>query len=161
MTTVGAMTDPSALPDLPASNDEHPLRDRVVGILSDLDVTSTIDSDGDVAFAVDGQQLFARCTESEMPLLRVFGQWQIEDDLLADPVKLYETCNEVNLNLNHVKTGIAGSTLVVTGEHIVTAQADLAALVQVSIPVLLGGVHIWHQRVAGIEPLMDEDPSEP
>ena len=52
--------------------------------------------------------------------MRVFGQWQIQDDLLADRLHLHETCNELNLNMNIVKTGVAGSTLVVIGEHLVT-----------------------------------------
>ena len=58
--------------------------------------------------------------------MRVFGQWQIQDDLLADRLHLHETCNELNLNMNCVKTGVAGSTLVVIGEHLVTPGADLS-----------------------------------
>ena len=54
--------------------------------------------------------------------------------------------------MNHLKTGIAGTTLVVTGEHVVTPGADVSALVQVSIQVILSGVHLWHQRILGIDP---------
>ena len=84
--------------------------------------------------------------------MRLFGQWQIQDDLVADRLKLHETCNEINLHKNHVKTGIAGTTLVVTGEHVVTAGADLSVLTQVSIQVVLSAVHLWHQRMLGIDP---------
>ena len=88
---------------------------------------------------------------------RVFGQWQIQDEMLEDRLKLHETCNELNLNMNCVKTGVAGSTLVVTGEHLMTPGADLSTLVQVSIQVILSGVHIWHQRMLGLDPNIDGD----
>lgn len=146
------MTDPTSLPNFPPPADEHPVRGRVLDALVDLGVAPNIDSDGDVAFTVNEQQLFVRCTEGDVQIMRVFGQWQIQDDLLGDRVKLFETCNELNLNLNCVKSGIAGTTLVVTGEHVVTPGSDVPALLQVSIQVILSGVHIWHQRVQGIDP---------
>lgn len=146
------MTDPTSLPNFPPPADEHPVRGRVLDALVDLGVAPNIDSDGDVAFTVNEQQLFVRCTEGDVQIMRVFGQWQIQDDLLGDRVKLFETCNELNLNLNCLKSGIAGTTLVVTGEHVVTPGSDVPALLQVSIQVILSGVHIWHQRVQGIDP---------
>jgi hypothetical protein len=105
---------------------------------------------------VNEQQLFIRCSEGDVEIMRVFGQWQISDDLLGDRLKLHETCNELNLNMNCVKSGIAGATLVVTGEHLVTPGADVSALVQVSIQVILSGVHIWHQRMLGIDPTAED-----
>ena len=150
------MTDPTSLPNFPPPANEHPLRGRVLDVLVDLGLPPNIDSDGDVAFTVNEQQLFVRCTEGDVEIMRVFGQWQIQDDLLGDRVKLFETCNELNLNMNTVKTGIAGTTLVVTAEHLVTPGADVSSLVQVSIQVILSGVHIWHQRVLGIDPSTGE-----
>ena len=146
------MTDPTSLPNFPPPANEHPLRGRVLDVLVDLGLPPNLDSDGDVAFTVNEQQLFVRCTEGDVEIMRVFGQWQIQEDLLGDRVKLYETCNELNLNMNTVKSGIAGTTLVVTAEHLVTPGADVSSLVQVSIQVILSGVHIWHQRVLGIDP---------
>jgi len=148
----GTMTDPTSLPNFPPPADEHPLRGRVLDVLVDLGVQPNIDTDGDVAFRVNDQQLFVRCSEGEVEIMRVFGQWQIQDDLLGDRLHLHETCNELNLNMNCVKTGVAGSTLVVTGEHLVTPGADLSTLVQVSIQVILSAVQLWHQRVLGIDP---------
>lgn len=146
------MTDPTSLPNFPPPADEHPLRGRVLDALVDLGLAPNIDSDGDVAFTANDQQLFVRCTEGDVQVMRVFGQWQIQDDLASDRVRLHETCNELNLHMNHLKTGIAGSTLVVTGEHVVTPAADVNTLVQVSIQVVLSGVHIWHQRALGLDP---------
>ena len=152
------MTDPTSLPNFPPPPDEHPLRGRVLDVLVDLGLAPNLDNDGDVAFTVNDQQLFVRCYEGEVEIMRVFGQWQIQDDLLGDRLHLHETCNELNLNMNCVKTGVAGSTLVVIGEHLVTPGADLSTLVQVSIQVILSGVHIWHQRVLGIDPTAGDGP---
>ena len=146
------MTDPSSLPNFPPPPDEHPLRGRVLDVLQDLGLEPNLDDDGDVAFTANEQNLFVRCTEGDVEILRLFGQWQIQDDLLADRLKLHETCNEINLHMNHVKTGIAGSTLVVTGEHVVTPNADLSMMTQISVQVVLSAVHLWHQRVLGIDP---------
>jgi hypothetical protein len=151
------MTDPTSLPNFPPPPDEHPLRGRVLDVLVDLGLQPNLDSDGDVAFTVNEQQLFVRSSEGEVEIMRVFGQWQIQDDLLGDRLHLHETCNELNLNMNCVKTGVAGSTLVVTGEHLMTPGADLSTLVRVSIQVILSGVHIWHQRVLGIDPTAEGD----
>jgi len=146
------MTDPTSLPNFPPPPDEHPLRGRVLDVLVDLGLQPNLDNDGDVAFTVNDQQLFVRCSEGEVEIMRVFGQWQIQEELLADRLHLHETCNELNLNMNMVKTGVAGSTLVVISEHLPTAGADISTLVQVSIQVILSGVHIWHQRVLGLDP---------
>ena len=151
------MTDPTSLPNFPPPPDEHPLRGRVLDVLVDLGLQPNLDNDGDVAFSVNEQQLFVRCTEGEVEIMRVFGQWQIQEDLRGDQLHLHETCNELNLNMNMVKTGVAGSTLVVISEHLPTSGADLSTLVQVSIQVILSGVHIWHQRVLGLDPNAEGD----
>jgi hypothetical protein len=151
------MTDPTSLPNFPPPPDEHPLRGRVLDVLVDLGLQPNLDTDGDVAFSVNDQALFARCSEGEVEVMRVFGQWQIQEDLLADRLHLHETCNELNLNMNCVKTGVAGSTLVVISEHLTTRGADLSTMLQVAIQVILSGVHIWHQRVLGIDPNADGD----
>ena len=151
------MTDPTSLPNFPPPPDEHPLRGRVLDVLVDLGLPPNLDTDGDVAFTDNDQQLFVRCSEGEVEIMRVFGQWQIQEDLLQDRLHLHETCNELNLNMNCVKTGVAGSTLVVIGEHLVTPGADVSTMLQVSIQVILSGVHIWHQRVLGIDPNAEDD----
>jgi len=151
------MTDPASLPNFPPPPHEHPLRGRVLDVLVDLGLRPNLDNDGDVAFTVNEQQLFVRCSEGEVEIMRVFGQWQIQEELLADRLHLHETCNEINLNMNCVKTGVAGSTLVVIGEHVTTPGADLNVMLQVSIQVILSGVHLWHQRVLGIDPNAEGD----
>ncbi len=143
------MTDPTSLPNFPPSPDEHPLRGRVLDALLDIGLGPDIDSDGDVAFQANDQQLFVRCAEGDFQIMRLFGQWQIAEEITADPAHLLQTCNEVNLSLNCVKTGIVNNTLVVTGEHLVTAGSDVRQLVEVTTQIVLSTVQIWHERVVG------------
>ena len=148
------MTDPTSLPNFPPPPDEHPLRGRVLDALIDMGLQPDIDTDGDVAYKSSDQQLFVRCAEGDFQIMRLFGQWQISDDLAADQAHLLETCNEVNLSLNCVKTGLVNNTLVVTGEHLVTGQADVRQLVEVTTQIVLSTVQLWHERAfaSGEEP---------
>jgi hypothetical protein len=99
--------------------------------------------------------------ESEPALLRVFGQWAIDDGLLDDRLHLLEVSNEVSLNLNCVTTGIAERTLVVSSEHLVARNADVNAMVQIAVQGVLQGVHIWHQRAMGLDPSAQDGQEEP
>lgn len=143
------MTDPTSLPNFPPPANEHPLRGRVLDVLKDLGLQPDIDSDGDVAFVVNEQQLFARCADGELPVLRIFGQWKLADEVLADGGLLFNTCNDLNLTHNCVKTGLANDTLVVTSEHLAPQGTDVNTLTQVGVQVVLSAVHAWHQQVLG------------
>jgi hypothetical protein len=143
------MTDPTSLPNFPPPPDEHPLRGRVLDALIDQGLAPDIDGDGDVAFTVQDQQLFVRCTEGDFQIMRLFGQWAISDAVPSDPLTRLATCNEITLQLNIVKAGLANDTLVVTGEHIVTPTSDVAALVNITIQLVLAGVQMWHERIMG------------
>lgn len=143
------MTDPTSLPNFPPPADEHPLRGRVLDALIDQGLAPDIDSDGDVAFSVQDQQLFVRCTEGDFQIMRLFGQWAISDAVPVDPLTRLATCNEITLQLNIVKAGLANDTLVVTAEHVVAPNSDVSGLVNVSIQLVLAGVQMWHERIMG------------
>ena len=143
------MTDPTSLPNFPPPANEHPLRGRVLDALIDMGLAPDIDGDGDVAFTVQDQQLFVRCTEGDFQIMRVFGQWQIADAVPADPLVRLQACNDLTLQLNIVKAGIANGTLVVTGEHVVSPSTDVSTLVAVTIQLVLAGVQMWHERLLG------------
>ncbi|MEO5981187.1 MAG: hypothetical protein ABIQ13_02615 [Pedococcus sp.] len=143
------MTDPTSLPNFPPPADEHPLRGRVLDALIDMGLSPDIDGDGDVAFTVQDQQLFVRCTEGDFQIMRLFGQWAISDAVPNDPLTRLATCNEITLQLNIVKAGLANDTLIVTGEHIVVPNTDVPGLVNVSIQLVLAGVQMWHERIMG------------
>lgn len=145
------MSDPTALPNFPPPADEHPLRGRVLDALIDLGLNPDIDSDGDVAFTVNEQQLFIRCMEGDLTVMRTFGQWQVADPLPGDLLEQLTACNEVNLSMNLVKTGIANNTLVVVTEHLVRDSEDVKGVANVSMQVVLAAVHLWHQRILGID----------
>ncbi|MDE9366368.1 hypothetical protein PZ938_12220 [Luteipulveratus sp. YIM 133132] len=146
------MTDPTSLPNFPPPADESPLRGRVLDVLQDEGFRPDLDADGDVSFKVQGQQLFVRCMEGEVPIMRVFGQWQISEDLPQDLEKQLLAANDVTLSLNIIKTGIANGTLVATGEHLVGPDADLKMLVQTTIQMVLQSVQMWHQAVTSEGP---------
>jgi hypothetical protein len=143
------MTDPTSLPNFPPPANEHPLRGRVLDALIDQGLAPNVDNDGDVAFTVQDQQLFVRCTEGDFQIMRLFGQWAISDTVPSDPLTRLATCNEITLQMNVVKAGLANDTLVVTSEHIVDQTSNVTALVNVSIQLVLAGVQMWHERIMG------------
>jgi len=145
------MSDPTALPNFPPPPGEHPLRGRVLDALIDAGLAPNVDGDGDVAFTVQDQQLFVRCTEGDFQIMRVFGQWAIGEAVPSDPLTRLATCNEITLQMNSVKCGLANDTLVVTSEHIVDQRSDVAALTSISIQLVLAGVQMWHERIMGGE----------
>ena len=143
------MTDPTSLPNFPPSPTEHPLRGRVLDALIDEGLEPNIDDDGDVAFTVQDQQLFVRCVEGDFTIMRVFGQWQIGPDVPQDPLTRLMACNELTLGLNVVKVVIAHDALVVTGDHVISADTDVKELLAVTIHLVLSAVHLWHETIMG------------
>ena len=108
-----------------------------------------IDNDGDVAFTVQEQQLFVRCVEGDFTIMRVFGQWQVGDDVPQDLLSQLQACNELTLRLNVVKAGIANGTLVVTGEHVIAPETNLREMLVVTTQLILSAVHLWHETIMG------------
>lgn len=159
------MSDPTALPNFgptpPASGDqpepEAPLRDRVQDALRELGLEPSIDDEGDVAFTFSEQQMFIRC-DGESNVLRVFGQWALEDPVPTDPVERLQVSNDLNVAFNLVKAAVAGDTLLVTSEHILPRGADIRGLLGLALPLVLQGVQLWHQRATGQEP--EGEPTE-
>lgn len=145
------MSDPTALPSFPPPADEHPLRGRVLDVLIDMGAQPNLDTDGDVAYQANEQTIFVRVTEGDLPVMRIFGQWTLPDEVASDAAKVAATCNEVNLSLNCVKSGVANNTLVVTSEHLVVPGAEVSTLVQVSTSIILSAVQLWHERALGLE----------
>ena len=104
------MTDPTSLPSFPPPADEHPLRGIVLDALQDEGFRPDIDADGDVSFKIEGQQLFVHCTEGELPVMRIFGQWQIADNLPDDLLTQMRAAND---RLYPVVRAIYGPTPVI------------------------------------------------
>ncbi len=145
------MTDPTSLPNIPqpAEGEEEPLRDRVVAALTALELTPEVDADGDVAVTFQEQQIFVRASDDGANIVRVFGQWRLDEPVPSDPLARLEVCNEVNASFNLIKTAIARDTLLVTSEHLLPRNGDVQGLLAVTLPLLLQGVQLWHQRASG------------
>ncbi|GAB48049.1 hypothetical protein [Mobilicoccus pelagius] len=154
------MTDPTSLPNFPPPAGDAPLRGQVLDALQDDGFRPDIDGDGDVSFKVEGQQLFVHCAEGEVPVMRVFGQWQIGEDLPTDEMLRLRNANDLSLRLNIVKVGINNGTLVVTAEHIAGPGADVRSLLQISTQLVLTAVQFWHQMMLGQDVFGDEMPPE-
>ncbi len=122
------------------------MRGRVLDVLQDLEIKPSIDSDGDVAFQVGdpAQQLFVRCQDGDFPVMRIFGQWQIGAPAPDDALARLERCNDVNLQWQVAKIGIAGDNLVVTCDQVVLPGVDLNRLVQLSVTLVLQVVGVWY-----------------
>lgn len=153
------MTDPTSLPNFapPASAPSAPVGDgqlqaRVMAALQEEGFRPELDDDGDVSYKVEGQQLFVRCVDGEPAMMRIFGQWQITDDLPQDVTKQLLAANDVSLSLNIVKTGLANGNLIVTGEHLVSPADDVKTLVQSTTQMVLTAVQLWHQAVTSDGP---------
>ncbi len=140
------MSDPTSLPNFPPPADEHPLRGRVLDVLKDLGLNPNIDGDGDVAFTVGepAQQLFVRCQDGDFPVMRIFGQWMIGDQVPEDALVRLQRTNDFTLQLNLVKVGIANDNLVVTGEHVVTDGVEISTLFQITVNLIMEVVQMWH-----------------
>ena len=77
------------------------------------------------------------------------AQWRIGEDVPQDLLTQLQACNDLTLRLNIVKAGIANDTLVVTGEHVVSPETDVAVLLQVTDRAGALGVHMWHEQITG------------
>jgi hypothetical protein len=143
------MSDPTAMPDFPPPAHEHPLRGRVLDVLLDEGYRPDIDPDGDVAVKVQGQQLYARCVEGEVSILRVFGQWRLSGTE-GSTLQRLRACNSVTARLSVAKTTLADDVLVVGAEHVVTEGSALSTLVVSSLELVLTAVNLWHETLAEI-----------
>lgn len=141
---------------------------RVLDALQDLQFSPNLDSQGDVAFEVQGQRLFVKViTGEQFDIMRVFGQWQIADTVPDDLTTRLNGCNDVTLGVNLVKAGIANGNLVLAVEQIVARQEAPKGKVQIATGLLLQALQLWHRNVIaksqverGLEPDLPPDAPE-
>lgn len=143
----GPVTDPTSMPSFPPPEDEHPLRGRVLDALLDEGYRPDVDEDGDVAVRVQSQQLFVRCMDTAPPLMRVFGQWMIGEDVPGDELLRLQAANAVTGALNLVKATVVDDRLVIAVDLVVADSLDLRALLAATVDAVLGSVQTWHATV--------------
>jgi len=156
---VCAVTDPTSLPPMPdfamgdGAGSLGPgagpglLRGRVLDALLDEGFRPDIDEDGDVAVRVQGQQMFVRCLETLPPLMRVFGQWMIGEDVPGEELLRLRATNSVVGALNLIKATVVEDRLVVAVDLVVNDATDLRPLLSATIEAVLGSVQMWHATV--------------
>lgn len=159
------MSDPTSVPYFPPPMDAHPLRGRVLDALLDEGFRPTIDEDGDVAFKAQGQQLFVRCIDTQPPLMRVFGQWVLDDTLEGDELTRLRAANAVTSALNLVKVTVHDERLAVAVDLVVGPDLELAPLITATLDAVLGSVRTWHATVTEMlipdpDPAVDAGPGD-
>lgn len=145
---MGHMTDPTSLPNFPPPPEEHPLRGRVLDALQDLKLQPDLNTEGDVRFTAQEQQLFVRpLTGGQVDIMRVYGQWQIADSVPEDLLTRLNGCNDITLGVNLVKAGIAAGNLVLSVEQVIAPREDPKAKLQIAVSMILQAVALWHRNV--------------
>jgi hypothetical protein len=146
------MTDPTSLPSFPQNHgpgfiQEHPLRSRVLDVLLNDGHEPTIDSDGDIVVRTQDQTVFVRCLETEPPMMRVFGQWLLDQSLRGNELVRLRAANAVTGALNLVKVTLHEDRLSVAVDLVVADGLDLGPLLASTIDAVLGSVRTWHLTV--------------
>lgn len=165
---VGAMTDPTALPNFPPPPEDRPLTGKILDALQDLQLSPNLDKEGDVAFAIKDQKMFAKVISGDQfDIMRIFGQWQIADSVPADLQTRLNGCNDVTLGVNLVKAGIASGNLVLAVEQIMARGEQPKAKVQIATGLILQALQLWHRNIVakskvqrGEEPEVPQDAPE-
>jgi hypothetical protein len=142
------MTDPTSLPGLPPPPGQYRLRDAALDWLKEQGFLPGLDEDGDIAVTVQAQQLFVRCQEGDVNILRVFGQWRL-DEVTHDELSQLRAANAVTGQFLVVKTTVTDDVLVVSAEHLITDEAALPLLVTSSFELVLAAVTEWNQALTG------------
>ena len=141
------MTDPTSIPNFAPPPDEHPLRGRVLDALIDEGYEPNIDEDGDVAVVIQEQMLFVSFPNTLPPMMRVFGQWMLDDEVAGDELTRLRVSNAVTSAVNLVKVTVHGDRLVVAVDLIVGDGMEVRPLLGATLEAVLGTVRTWHQTV--------------
>jgi hypothetical protein len=91
--------------------------------------------------------MFVRCLDTVPPLMRVFGQWMIGDDVPGDELTRLRATNSVVGALNLIKATIVENRLVVAVDLVVNDATDLRPLLAATIEAVIGSVSMWHATV--------------
>lgn len=137
-----------SLPSFPPPADEHPLRGRVLDVLIDGGLSPSLDDDGDVAFVLEEQKLFVRCSDGPPAMLRLFGQWRITAPPAADDeLRWLRAASTVNATHNLAKISVYRGILVVAVDAVVPDGAPLDLLFRTCTRAVLAAVTGWHREV--------------
>jgi hypothetical protein len=80
-------------------------------------------------------------------MMRVFGQWLLDDSLEGDELTRLRAANAVTSALNLVKVTVHADRLAVAVDLVVGEGLALRSLVSATLEAVLGSVRTWHQTV--------------
>lgn len=143
------MVDAGSVPTLPTSPAAGALRNRVVDALRASGLDPALEPAGDLSVSVQGQRLFVQCLDTVPPLVRVCGQWLLDESVGGDELARLRAANEVTGGSNLVKVTLHGDALVIALDLLVGADVELTSLLDASVQTVLASVHGWHQALAG------------
>lgn len=135
------------MPTDPGSTTSERLRSRVHDVLAGQGFRPEVDADADVAVRVEGQALFVRCFDTNPPLIRVFGQWAMGDDVPGDAYTRLRAANALTGALNLVKVTALDDWLVIAVDLVVTETTPLDSLLTATLEAVRGSVQTWHSTV--------------
>jgi hypothetical protein len=124
------------------------VREAAFDLLKEQGFLPGLDEDGDIAVTVQAQQLFVRCQEGDVTIVRVFGQWRL-DEVPQDELAQLRAANAVTGQFLIVKTTVTDDVLVVSAEHLITDPAALPVLLSSSFELVLAAVTEWNQVLTG------------
>lgn len=133
-----------------------PLRDRVHATLQAMGANPELDDDGDVRIKVDEQLLFIRTMDGELPFMRIFGQWHINDSITAGELEQLKLANELTTRLNLIKMSVHEpqndddqSLLLAASDVVVSNDMPLDRVLANCIMGILNSVRTWHVAASG------------
>jgi hypothetical protein len=155
------VTDPTTSPVFTESTRTRSLKDRVVESLRQKGYDSAEDEDGDIAVVVQGQQVFIRTLDTQPPLLRIFGQWLIGQEVPGDLLLRLNAANAVTSALNLVKATVHEDRLVVAVDLVISDGLALPSLVTATMDATVTAVQTWHATVLELARADGQQPPVP
>ncbi len=80
-------------------------------------------------------------------MMRVFGQWLLDESMVGDEITRLRAANAVTGALNLVKVTVHADRLAVAVDLVVGEGIDLRPLLTATLEAVLGSVRTWHETV--------------
>jgi hypothetical protein len=138
------MVDAGSVPTLPTSPAAGSVRARVVDALRAGGLEPVLEPDGDLAVIVQDQRMFVQCLDTVPPLVRVSGQWLLDDSVGGGELDRLRAANEVTGGSNLVKVTLHGDRLVIAVDLLLGPDVELTSLLAASVQTVVASVHGWH-----------------
>ncbi len=133
--------------DATSAQPSSALGQEIMNALRQKNFSPRLDNDGDIMFEASDQVLFAQCTETPLPAIRMFGQWRIDAAVSANQQAQLAACSSVSMDSNFVKVGIMDKVVIARVDLLVFPGTDIAMLVDISVASIMRAITDWYQKV--------------